>query len=830
MRTLKNNIKYIYFMQGFFYLLSFIIVFGVMKYIISAEGCTYMDGGDALNQGYPVVGYIQALVKNKCFFSGFDYSIGLGEDNLLVLSCHGFLNPIHWIMAWIFQSKPTYLLYEYILVVKFFLGGYSFLIYANHKKKNPFLAIGASLIYAFSMWAMVYGLCFLGFYDVLIALPVMICGIERLYDEEKKVIWEIILSMVYLGLQGFYYLFWHCLIGGGYFLVKLIWDRKQKRIKYIFKFGINCLCALLLISPVFLPNIYWFLNSSRTNRVEYSIVELLPSLYELKTFLRSFLTPTVNTTSHYLLGNIALFSLIIFLLNYKKYKFECAVFIVSIIALITPGIGLLFNGMGYVTDRGFYFVWFVLAYSILCGMEEIICSEKKIMIYSMFILFFYSMFILFKEKEFFQYHFKNLIFFFVILSLVIIARYMKKKGVIIAILFISVIFTCSNNIFFLWNPDNEIQAEYANLQYAKKFVPVSQVIEDERKDYKQYICDDIWFRSEVESSLVLNEPLLKGFYSTGEYFSMVNSWGQRFRKEVEGEMAIRSLLGVRYYEQNGETIYNESAFPIVIGFDDYVTENQIETWSPVRRQDIVLQKIILQDEGKNRMQYDDNISTIPCNINYTNLSKKDEGNNFTATVDSHIEVKLDGNFDDGECYIVLKNALFGGHIKITDPIMKIGNNYVYTTMNEDVYSYVEPDKSGNIDITFLQNVDVEYDQIEVYFYSSDVIKKETAERKEILESSTELLHNKVTSDVIMKKDGYALYTIPYSKGWNAYVDGKHVPIRIADYGLMGIDLESGKHIIELVYVRPFQKAGWVAFGLGIIICLSLIGIGGIYRK
>lgn len=706
------------------YTIIFMIVFSAIDIALTASGKGYMINEDGVYQGYSMVGYIQSLVRKRSFFSGFDYTIGLGEDNLLTLTFHGFLNPIHWIMAILFSKLPTYLLYKYILVFKFYLGGISFLLFTNKRGRSKVLSIGVSMIYVFSAWSMTCGMYFFGFYDVIIALPLLILGIDNIFENKKGISFWFILAMVYIGMQGFYFLFWQCLIGGGYFIIKLLWKRQHLGVRMM-RYVVNCSCSLLLTAPILLPQTYWFLLGTRNARTWYPIKQLMPNYHELKTFLRSFMTPTASAWTHYLLVGVALWGLAIFIFKYKRYKFDFCILIVSILLVITPGAGLLLNGGGYLSERGYYFVWLVLAYVILCGLEELIFNfDWKTAVISAILVFIYNIAILCLEKEFREYHLTNCIIFIGIFVFTVMgslaARWdlEKRKMVLSCVIMLSIALLCRRNISFIWSSDNKCQAEYADLQRADLFVNIEELIEDENQDYSEYAVNDAdWFRVESDSFLSLNEGMLRGMCTTYEYFSLCNPWIQRFWNQIAGleiqnkvglpycqSEIIRKFLGVRYYSVNGTNVIDEDVQQLTIGYENYITEEQIKDWSLSDKENVLLKYIILQSEPGN------------CNSFNNNGDEKNE--------------------------------------------------------------------------------------------------------KLLLQAETKLLHNKVISKINMNRTGYVLYTIPYSKGWSVIADGEDVPLYVADYGFIGIELEKGEHIIELIYRRPLQKEGWIAFGIGMLVLLT----------
>jgi hypothetical protein len=73
----------------------------------------------------------------------------------------------------------------------------------------------------------------------------------------------------------------------------------------------------------------------------------------------------------------------------------------------------------------------------------------------------------------------------------------------------------------------------------------------------------------------------------------------------------------------------------------------------------------------------------------------------------------------------------------------------------------------------------------------------TGEAEQITFSSYE--PDEMTMQVTANANGMIVVSEIYSKGWNAYVDGKKVDIYAADYVLRGIPITAGSHTVELKY-------------------------------
>lgn len=69
----------------------------------------------------------------------------------------------------------------------------------------------------------------------------------------------------------------------------------------------------------------------------------------------------------------------------------------------------------------------------------------------------------------------------------------------------------------------------------------------------------------------------------------------------------------------------------------------------------------------------------------------------------------------------------------------------------------------------------------------------------------------------------AMFTIPYSKGWTATLDGKPVEILKADTAFMAIAVaEPGEHIIELHYSTPGFTVGLAITGISVVVCMIVV--------
>ena len=82
----------------------------------------------------------------------------------------------------------------------------------------------------------------------------------------------------------------------------------------------------------------------------------------------------------------------------------------------------------------------------------------------------------------------------------------------------------------------------------------------------------------------------------------------------------------------------------------------------------------------------------------------------------------------------------------------------------------------------------------------------------------------ISGDIDLNEEKLLVFTIPYSEGWTATVDGEEYPLIRTDIKYMGLDLTAGHHDIVLKYKTPYFGSGVICSitGLGACIVLYII--------
>ena len=117
---------------------------------------------------------------------------------------------------------------------------------------------------------------------------------------------------------------------------------------------------------------------------------------------------------------------------------------------------------------------------------------------------------------------------------------------------------------------------------------------------------------------------------------------------------------------------------------------------------------------------------------------------------------------------------------------------------------------------------INYSDVKVCYVPMDDYVSQIEERNE--ESLQNVLtdkNNEVSGNVTLSSDKVMVFSIPYSSGWKAYVDGKETSVFRANTMYMGINLTKGSHKVVLRYNSPGLHLGMMASAAGIIIWILL---------
>ncbi len=118
-------------------------------------------------------------------------------------------------------------------------------------------------------------------------------------------------------------------------------------------------------------------------------------------------------------------------------------------------------------------------------------------------------------------------------------------------------------------------------------------------------------------------------------------------------------------------------------------------------------------------------------------------------------------------------------------------------------------------IAFRESGIYSFDSLEVRSQENESILGKIQDLGKEVMTDTEVNGDQVRGNISVGNDSLLMLSIPYSKGWKAFVDGKLTDLYRADLMYMAVPVEKGSHSILLQYETPFLRTG---------ACLTLAGI------
>lgn len=162
--------------------------------------------------------------------------------------------------------------------------------------------------------------------------------------------------------------------------------------------------------------------------------------------------------------------------------------------------------------------------------------------------------------------------------------------------------------------------------------------------------------------------------------------------------------------------------------------------------------------------------------------------------------------------------------KVTASARHYTNKNIYTHGRTDYLlnlNYSEEERSS-LTITFDEPGIYTFDSLSVISQPVDMLEPCTDALKEDVLENVEISTNYITGSISLEQDKLLCLSIPYSKGWTLYVDGKETELLQTNVMYMGVPLTAGEHQIELRYTTPYLKAGLLLSGAGFAAFIVLL--------
>lgn len=823
----------------YLYTVSFAISSFVILIPFILKGNSLIANGDTYNGLFPAFVYIKDFWREllRGELNSFNFSIGLGEDAFTAMPWAGIFDIISIIVSLLTPIEYIEIGFGFSILLRLYLCGLSFLCVSQRYVKSEKIAVVGALLYAFNVYTLFWGMYYYLFITPLIVFPLVIRGIDQIVDG-KAIDILMVIALCMQGLNGFYFLYVIVLASimyYGFVAVFRMGVRNRIEIGNIIIKGIyialNGVLGIALSGVVFIPSLFGLFSSSRKMGKQIATELICNSKYFTEAIGVSIIPSVWNSVLTF--SNIALAAIILYVFVKNKRK---EIFYITIVLwglLWCPLWGSIMNGFTYSTDRWFFILVFFVNVITIMSLES--DEEMPIIGWSIYfcVIAISTIIHIINSEKMWGLCIRILAFLLLVGVLPLI---LKKRECREKIIFLYGFCVVTTILFFVFAPKfvggNGYSSNFKANGVYEEIVNSSNKLEFKSDGFERWdIYDSSYaasFLGKYNGTTSYYSTLNKNIYNFYVNMNISPSAESNFTlRGLDSRQEIMSLLSVSYYmdyvvndkEQNIVTRENLYYLPLGFTYDSYITEEEFNKLQPIRKNTQILNTIVLvEDNKKIDIGQIKNGALTKINVDIINRGarKKRVYLDFKEYEKRWIDKK-------GSVYVYIDDT----HDRFVECF--VGNKKIYLRDSEDLIDIGIEDCWINItelkkdlngwyfDIDFQGETDFENSKLKVYW--EDIDYKAIEERGKNTLKNLEILNNRIVGEISTTKNEMLFFSIPYSSGWKAYIDGEESELYKANIGFMAVLVEEGKHNIELRYETPGFKVGLACSVVAIIMLI-----------
>lgn len=706
---IKEQRKYCYGVYTLMFLLMCIVAF--LPFF--TEGKSFVWGAgveDGLSQHFSALAYYGEALREffRNLLAGhpklvmWDMSLGYGADILSTLNYYAIGDPLNLLYGFV-SPKNTETMYNFMIVLRMYLAGITFIMYARKMKKRSYGTVIGALVYVFSGFCFRLGLRHPFFINPMIYFPLLCLGIEKIYQRERPYVF--IFAVCVSAMSNYYFLYMLTIFAVIYAWIRFYKYSEENKIKTFFltilKFGMYYTLGIAMAAVILLPSVIGFLGNGRYgNGADWKSLIVYPGKYYLL-FIENFIgygNMGSNTNAGYLpiVGIVVLFTLFSQRMKHKKYR---AAFIASIIALILPIFGYAFNGFSYANNRWAFALSFIVALLTAEMYPRLFVMSKRqqigigagIIIYTVFCIIVNASGEEILKNKGIMAACGLIAVFYILLLIFQRLGYDTQKRIVRVSMAILLLISVGVHGYYRFDPK-----EYA---YTQEFMDQGQAYRTLKEDNIRMLSkanDPSVYRVHAEGYRYKNYGLINHLNTISGYYSITakcvtdtikgyDTLGMQYAdkyKGVDQRLGLLSLAGVKYItvahnsqvakdvssmgdvpygveklrKKGNITLYkNKYALPFAYAYDSYMTEQQYEQLNGIGKEQAMLAQIILnQHPADKEIQHNEqrngpDIQTISLPETRISSPKEKKYADITVPVEK-----------DKETYLYFKNLVYHG--------------------------------------------------------------------------------------------------------------------------------------------------------------------------
>ena len=256
------------------YTILFIAIALIVYYPFFKENKTFIWRTDGLGQHFAILYNFNETIRNCVHNFGqeintFSWNIGIGSDVIGEFSYYIIGDPFAYISL-LFPMDKLEFAYDFLVLLRMFCIGISFLIYCKYHKNNIYGSVIGAVIYTFCGFTLFAGVRHPFFLNACIMLPVVLLGVDKMLKENKTVMFT--LAICVTAFMNYYFLYMITILAVIYAIIKYFVEIENKNIKDMFvkvtRATLAYLLGIFLAGIVLFPTISAFGNSNRLGDVK----------------------------------------------------------------------------------------------------------------------------------------------------------------------------------------------------------------------------------------------------------------------------------------------------------------------------------------------------------------------------------------------------------------------------------------------------------------------------------------------------------------------------------------------------------------------------------
>lgn len=769
-----------------------------LPYVIK-DGGYFFYFGDFNVQQIPFYKLCHDAVRSGQF--GWSWTTDLGSDLISSYSFYLMGSPFFWLTI-PFPSEAVPFLMAPLLVLKFALAALTAYFYIRRFTRTPQAACLGGLLYAFSGFS-VYNVFFNHFHEAIIIFPLLLLSLELLITENKRGAFAVTVAAA--AIINYFFFFGMAVFCIIYWIVRLVSGAYKFRFSRFLAILFEAVVGVLISAFILLPSAYQVFGNTRVTELLdgwtallYGKEQIYGNIIECFFFppdlpARPVFFPYADVKWSSLGGWLPVFSMagVFAYCSAHKGSWIKRIICVSVFFAMIP----ILNSTFSMLNDAYYARWFYMPILIMCLATVSAAEDKNVSfkggyITTVFITLFIALTVgLMPQKTddgiifgIYSYAGKNIEYtgaFWLITGIAVVS--------LIVLLCALVIRKSSMKVFFKMALVAVIVVSVgyssAHIGFGKSNTnDVETVIKprlaeaklDLEGDNKNFRTD--YFECLDNVGMYLGYPSINAFHSVVsgsimEYYDFIGVKRDVASRPATEWWYIRPFLSVKYLmaEKGSEGFISTEGKTLMPGYIYKFSTDAYDVY--------------------------ENDYYIPYGFSYNRYIKRSD---------------LYENFTPKERGAIMLKAL----------VLEDEDAEKYSAGLENLMDIV------NYEITD----ETDYDPSTELFCDEETLRKDILALKETAAYDFESDSRHFSATVKRNGNSLVFFSVPYSDGWTAYVNGEKTEIIKTNAGFMSVAVEDGESNIEFRYRTPGLFAGMFVSIVGIAALLIYLLIFNFYKN